>query len=255
MLQQDKCLIPLIQIYIQCRLDPSLGPGGSSTTLKQKLAATRGLIAVFIVFLTIMGGIQFGIFTPNEAASISTVIVLIYAFARRTLNRKNMLQALKGTLVVTGMAMAVLIGANTLNIFVAVSGLAQTLTEWLLSTNISGLGLVIVIMIIYFILAIPMDPVSVVLLTLPILLPVLIAFDINLLWFGVLVIIQCELGNLTPPVGMSLFVVAAAAKPRGISMADVFWGSIPFCITCTICLIILVAFPQLSLFVVSLMKT
>ena len=257
------CFIPgflltfmyLVQIYIQCRLNPSLAPMGSSTTLKQKLAATKGLIAVFIVFAIIMGGIQFGIFTPNEAASISTVVVFVYALAKRTLNRQNLLQSFKNTLVVTGMAMAVLIGANTLNIFCAVSGLAQALTDWLLSTNISGLGLVIMIMVVYFILAIPMDPISVVLLTLPILLPVLNAFDINLIWFGVLVIVQCEIGNLTPPVGMSLFVVAAAAKPKGITMGDVFRGSIPFCITGAIFLVIAVAFPQISLFLVSLMKT
>lgn len=245
----------LVQIFIQCKLNPSLAPGGSSTTWKQKLVATKGLVAVFVVFLIVMGGIQFGVFTPNEAASISTVFIFIYALVRRTLNGKNFLQALKSTLVVSGMAMAVIIGANTLNVFVAVSGLATALSEWLVSINVSALGLVILIMVAYFILGIPMDPTSVLLLTLPIFLPVLQTFHVDMLWFGVLAIIQCELGNLTPPVGMNLFVVAAAAKPKGVSMSDVFWGSLPFCITCAVALVLCVAFPQLSLLLVNLMKT
>ncbi len=86
------------------------------------------------------------------------------------------------------------------------------------------------------------------------LLPVLNAYHVNLIWFGVLAIVQCELANLTPPVGMNLFVVAAMAKPRGISMGTVFRGSIPFCVTCVVFIILLIAFPQISLFLVSLMK-
>jgi C4-dicarboxylate transporter DctM subunit len=245
----------LIQIFIQCKLNPSLAPSGSSTTWKQKIVATKGLVAVFVVFLIVMGGIQFGIFTPNEAASISTVFIFFYALARRTLTGANLLQALKGTLVVTGMALAVIIGANVLNVFVAVSGLATALSEWLVSMHVSALGLVILIMVAYYILGIPMDPTSVLLLTLPIFLPVLQVFHVDMLWFGVLAIIQCELGNLTPPVGMNLFVVAAAAKPTGVTMGDVFRGSIPFCITCSIFLVLCVAFPQISLVLVNLMKT
>jgi C4-dicarboxylate transporter, DctM subunit len=245
----------LVQIYVQCKLKPSLVPVATSSTWKQKFVATKGLIAILVVFLIIMGGIQFGVFTPNEAASIATVFIFFYALLRRTLNGQNLLRSLKSTLVVTGMAMAVIIGANILNVFIAVSGLATALSEWLVSLHVSGLVLVILIMIVYFILGIAMDPTSMLLLTLPILLPVLNTFHVNLLWFGVLAIIQCELGNLTPPVGLNLFVVAAAAKPKGIQMSDVFRGAIPFCITCAIFLVICVAFPQISLFLVNLMKT
>ena len=257
------CFIPgflltfmyLLQIFIQCKIKPSLVPVATGSTWKQKFIATKGLIAILVVFLIIMGGIQFGVFTPNEAASVSTVFIFFYALLRRTLNGKNLFKSLKNTLVVTGMAMAVIIGANILNVFIAVSGLAQALSDWLVSLHVSALGLVILIMIVYFILGIPMDPTSVLLLTLPIFLPVLNAFHVNLLWFGVLAIIQCELGNLTPPVGLNLFVVAAAAKPHGIKMSDVFRGSIPFCITCVIFLVICIAFPQVSLVLVNLMKT
>ena len=201
-----------------------------------------------------LGGIQFGVFTPNEAASVSTVFVFLYALVRKTLNGQNLLQAFKNTLVTTGMAFAILIGANIFNVFIAISGLPQALAAWLIGLHLSALGVVILIMVVYFILGIPMNALTILLLTLPIFLPVLNAYHIDLIWFGVLAIIQCELANLTPPVGMNLFVVAAMAKPRGISMGTVFRGSIPFCVTCVVFIVLLIAFPQISLFLVSQMK-
>jgi TRAP-type C4-dicarboxylate transport system permease large subunit len=152
------------------------------------------------------------------------------------------------------MGLAILIGADIFNVFVAASGLAQALATWLTELHLSLLGVVILIMVIYFILGIPMDPLPMMMLTIPILLPALKAYHINLLWFGVLIIVQCELANITPPVGMYLFVVAQMVKANGISMGTVFRGAIPFCVTCLLLILILVAFPQISLFMVSLMK-
>jgi len=103
-------------------------------------------------------------------------------------------------------------------------------------------------------MGIPLDPLPMLMLTIPIFLPVLRAYDIDLLWFGVLAIVQFELAQLTPPVGMYLFVVAQMVKANGISMGTVFWGSVPFCVTCVVFLFLLIAFPQIALFMVSLMK-
>jgi TRAP-type C4-dicarboxylate transport system permease large subunit len=152
------------------------------------------------------------------------------------------------------MALAILIGANIFNVFIAASGLAQALAVWLTELHLSSLGVVILIMAVYFILGIPMDPLPMLMLTIPIFLPVLKAYQIDLLWFGVLAIVQFELAQLTPPVGMYLFVVAQMVKANGISMGTVFRGAIPFCVTCLLLILILVAFPQISLFMVSLMK-
>jgi tripartite ATP-independent transporter DctM subunit len=244
----------VVQIYIQCKLNPSLGPGASSSTWKEKLFAIKGIAPVMIVLIAFLGGIQFGVFTPNEGASVCTVFVFLYALYRKTLNGQNLLQVFESTLVTTGMALAILIGANIFNVFIATSGLAQALAEWLTELNLSALGVVIVIMVVYFIMGIPLDPLPMLMLTIPVFLPVLRAYDINLLWFGVLAIVQFELAQLTPPVGMYLFVVAQMVKANGISMGTVFRGSIPFCVTCVVFLILLIAFPQIALFMVSLMK-
>jgi tripartite ATP-independent transporter DctM subunit len=244
----------MVQIYIQCKLNPSLGPSTCSTTWKEKLFAVKGIVPVAIVLIAFLGGIQFGVFTPNEGASVCTAFAFLYALIRKTLNGQNLLQAFKSTLITTGMGLAILIGADIFNVFVAASGLAQALATWLTELHLSLLGVVILIMVIYFILGIPMDPLPMMMLTIPILLPALKAYHINLLWFGVLIIVQCELANITPPVGMYLFVVAQMVKANGISMGTVFRGAIPFCVTCLLLILILVAFPQISLFMVSLMK-
>jgi tripartite ATP-independent transporter DctM subunit len=244
----------VVQIYIQCKLNPSLGPGTSSTIWKEKLFAIKGIAPVVIVLIAFLGGIQFGVFTPNEGASVCTVFVFLYALIRKTLNGQNLLQVFKNTLVTTGMALAILIGANIFNVFIATSGLAQALAVWLTELHLSSLNVVILIMVIYFIVGIPMDPLPMLMLTIPIFLPVLKAYQIDLLWFGVLAIVQFELANLTPPVGMYLFVVAQMVKKNGISMGTVFRGSVPFCVTCVVFIVLLIAFPQIALFMVSLMK-
>jgi tripartite ATP-independent transporter DctM subunit len=244
----------VVQIYIQCKLNPSLGPSAGSTTWKEKLFAIKGIAPVVTVLIAFLGGIQLGVFTPNEGASVCTVFVFLYALIRRTLNGQNLLQVFKNTLVTTGMALAILIGANIFNVLIATSGLAQALAVWLTELNLSSLGVVILIMGIYFIVGIPMDPLPMLMLTIPIFLPVLKAYHIDLLWFGVLAIVQFELANLTPPVGMYLFVVAQMVKKNGISMGTVFRGSIPFCVTCAVFIVLLIAFPQIALFMVSLMK-
>jgi tripartite ATP-independent transporter DctM subunit len=244
----------VVQIYIQCKLNPSLGPSAGSTTWKEKLFAIKGIAPVVTVLIAFLGGIQLGVFTPNEGASVCTVFVFLYALIRRTLNGQNLLQVFKNTLVTTGMALAILIGANIFNVLIATSGLAQALAVWLTELHLSSLGVVILIMVIYFIVGISMDPLPMLMLTIPIFLPVLKAYHIDLLWFGVLAIVQFELANLTPPVGMYLFVVAQMVKKNGISMGTVFRGSIPFCVTCAVFIVLLIAFPQIALFMVSLMK-
>lgn len=256
------CLVPgvvltlmyLIQIYIQCKLKPSLGPRAGVTSWKEKIRDSKYVVGVAIVFIMVMGGIYLGVFTPNEGASIGTVIVFLYALVRRTLKGQDLFQAFKNTVINTGMIAALLIGANMFNIFAAVSQLPQTLATWLMGLNLSALGIVILIMVIYSILGIPMSALTMLLLTLPILVPVLNAYNVDLLWFGVLAIIQMELANLSPPIGMNLFIVAGIAKPMGISMGTVFKGSLPFCVTMLVFNILLIAVPQIALFLPSMMK-
>jgi len=245
----------IIQIYIQCTIKPSLGPAAQSYTWKEKLVGSKGMLAVTVVFILTLGGIQFGVFTPNEAASVATVFVFFYALAKRTLTGANFFKACRSTISTTGMGLAILIAAQVFNVFIAVSTLPQAMVDWMVGLELSKVSVIVIIMVVYFIMGIPMNGTTILLLTLPILLPILKVYDINLIWFGVLAITQCELANISPPVGMNLFVVAAMGKPFGISLGTVFWGSMPFVLTCVVFVVLLVAYPQISLFLVDRMVT
>jgi tripartite ATP-independent transporter DctM subunit len=195
-----------------------------------------------------MGGIWFGVFTPTEAGAIGTLFTLFFALFRSTLNGKNLLRVLKNSIGISGMAFAIIIGAQIFTNFITVSGLSGALAKWVIDLKLSPLGVIVCIMIVYFILGTAMDTITMILLTLPVLLGLVTALEIDLIWFGVLVIIQVELSNISPPVGMNLFVVATMVKERNISMATIFWGVLPFCLTMLLFTAIIIAFPQISLF-------
>jgi C4-dicarboxylate transporter, DctM subunit len=250
------CLIPgllltlmyFTQIYIQCRINPALGPRGASTTFKQKIVALKDVWAVIVLFGLIMGGIWFGVFTPTEAGSVGAIGALIFALSRKRLTRKNFTQSLKSTIQTCGMIFAIIMGAMVFTYFASISKLPELLAEWVVTLNMSAVAVVIIMMIVYFILGTAMDTISMVILTLPVFLPVLVALDVDLVWYGVLVIIQMELSQITPPVGMNMFIVAGMVKDRGITMDHVFRGVIPFCITMVVFIALIIAFPQIAMF-------
>ena len=244
----------LVQIYIQCRLNPSLGPPGGSSSLRQKLVAFKYAAPMLICFVVVMVGIWLGVYTPNEAGAIGTVLAFLWAVMRRTINGRTLLQAFKNVIVTCGMAFAIVISAQIFATFVAMSGLSRALAAWVLSFNLPAIGVVILIMVVYIILGTAMDTLSMVLLTMPFFLPLLNQLGIDLIWFGVLVIIQMELSQISPPVGLNLFVVAQMVKGRNISMATVFRGVMPFCFTMVVFNALIVAFPQLALYLVKLME-
>jgi tripartite ATP-independent transporter DctM subunit len=247
-------LMYLVQIYIQCRLNPSLGPRGGSSSPWQKLVAFKDAAPMLILFMLVMVGIWIGVYTPNEAGAIGAVGAFLWAVIRRTVNGRTLLQAFKNVIVTSGMVFAIVISAQIFATFIALSGLSRALAGWVLGFNLPAIGVVILIMIIYIILGTAMDTLTMVLLTLPFFLPLLNQLGIDLIWFGVLVIIQMELSQITPPVGLNLFVVAVMVKERNISIGTVFRGVMPFCYTMVVFNALIIAFPQLALVLVDTMK-
>ena len=247
-------LMFMLQIYIQCRLNPSLGPPGGATTLKQKLFALKDAAPTAILFIIVMGGIWFGVYTANEAGAIGTVGAFLYALHRRTINRQTLARAFGNTLSIAGMIFAVIISAEIFSNFVVISGLSQALAVWVGGLKIPPVGVIICIMFVYVIVGTAMDTLTMILITLPFFVPVLVELRIDLIWFGILVIIQMELSQITPPVGLNLFVVAGMVKDKNISMGTVFSGAWMFCYTMVIFNALLIAFPQIAMYLPSLMK-
>lgn len=247
-------LMYLVQIYIQCRLNPSLGPRGGRSSTRQKLVAFKDAAPMLILFVLVMVGIWLGVYTPNEAGAIGTVGAFLWAVIRRTVNGQTLLQAFKNVIVTSGMAFAVVISAQIFATFIALSGLSRALAGWVVGFNLPAIGIVILIMVIYIILGTAMDTLTMVLLTLPFFLPLLNQLGIDLIWFGVLVIIQMELSQISPPVGLNLFVVAVMVKEKNISMGTIFRGVMPFCYTMLVFNALVIAFPQLALYLVNTMQ-
>jgi C4-dicarboxylate transporter DctM subunit len=244
----------MIQIYIQCRLHPSFGPPGSATTLKQKVFALKDAAPTIILFTVVMGGIWFGVYTANEAGAIGTVGVFLYGLYKRKINGQALGRAFLNTAAIAGMIFAVIISAEIFSNFVVISGLSQALAMWVGSLNIPPVGVIICIMLVYIIVGTAMDTLTMILVTLPFLIPLLNHLGIDLVWFGILVVIQMELSQITPPVGLNLFVVAGMVKEKNISMSTVFAGAWPFCYTMVIFNALLIAFPQIAMFLPSFMK-
>jgi tripartite ATP-independent transporter DctM subunit len=247
-------LMYMTQIHIQCRLNPSLGPPGGGTTLKQKVFAVKDAAPTAILFILVMGGIWFGVYTANEAGAIGTVGAFLYALHRRTINGQTLAQAFKNALGIAGMIFAVIISAEIFSNFVVISGLSQALVRTVNGLHMPPIGVVICIMVVYLILGTAMDTLTMILITLPFFVPLMNQLGIDLIWFGTLVIIQMELSQITPPVGLNLFVVAGMVKERNISMGTVFSGAWPFCFTMVAFNALIIAFPQIAMYLPSLMK-
>jgi len=240
-----EALIYMVMIYVLARRNPALAPRGPSFDLKHRLSAIPRVIPGAVLALTVLGGIYGGVFTPSEAAAIGVSLAFIYALAIGRLNRENITSALLETGRIAAMVFFVLIGATMFNTFMATSGLPVALSESLVSLHFTPLITLVLILLLYVVLGMFMDAMGMMLLTLPIFLPVYQSFEFNLIWIGVLTVRMVELGSITPPLGLHVFVVAGIAQD--IRVEDIFRGVIPFALIGVVNIAILVMFPQLSL--------
>jgi len=241
----------LIGIYIMCKRNRQLGPPGPSFPWKEMLLSLKGVWGMLALLLLVIGGLYFGVFTPSEAGAIGAFGALIIALIRRRLNFANLVAALKGAAEITCFAVTIAIGALIFNRFLAASGFTSMFAEWITAIHISPYAILIAILIIYIPLGMFMDVISMTLLTIPIVAPVISGLGFDLIWFGVLVVIMSEMALITPPVGMNCFVVQGVTK---VPLQDVFRGIVPFVVMMLICLAILIAFPQISLFLPGTMR-
>lgn len=242
-----------IQIYLTCLIHPTWGPPTGPSTWREKAAVTPNVLPIFVTFLLVIGGIYAGIYTPNEAASFGTMFVFFWMLLKRKVNGQTMGQSFRNTIGICGMSFAIVTGAQVFAIYIALSGMSQMVAQFLLNMNLSALWLIIGICFVYFLLGIALGPLTMLLLTIPVYMPILAAYNINLIWFGVLFIVQAELASLSPPVGLNLFVTAAIAKPFGVTMNTVFLGALPFCVTMLVFNVLLIVFPDIVMFLVNRM--
>ncbi len=238
-------------IIVLVKLKPQLAPSRPDpVSWKDKIISLKDVWPALFIFLLVLGGIYLGIFTPVEAAGIGAFSSVVMTFAMRKITLKIFIQVLLDTTRVTVMIFLLIMGAMVFNTFLALSNLPFALSGFLSSID-SPAVLIALILIIYLPLGAFMDTTSMFVLTVPLYLPTLIANDINLIWFGILSVRCSEIGLISPPVGMNVYIVKGMVKD--ISVEEAFKGVVPFLIADIIILAILALIPQLSLFIPSLM--
>ena len=242
----------LLTIYLRVRRNPSLAPPGPRTTMKEKINAFTGVIETLALFAMVMGGIFFGIFTPTEAAAAGAFLTLLLAICRRQLTWDGFVKSLSDTTKISCMVMVIVTGAVVFGHFMAVTRVPYDLANWVSELPLPSYAVMGVIILVYLFGGCFMDALAMIMLTIPIFFPVAQALGFDPIWFGVVIVLITEMGVITPPVGVNVYVVYGVAKD--VPLEVIFRGVFPMLIALLICNLILLFFPQIALYLPSLMR-
>lgn len=234
-----------LAILIQDRLNWSPAPRLPKSSRSERIRALKDIVPVFGIFALIMGGLYGGVFTANETAAIGVLLLIVYGIGSRTLTPKRFFEAIYEAVGTSASLYMIVFGANLFNFFLSLSGLPFSLTDFFLGFQFSMLGTILVMLVIYLILGMLMDSLAMLLLTVPLFAPIAQAAGIDLVWFGIFVLVVVEVGLITPPVGMNLFVIKAGVPD--MNMIDMWRGVTPFVVADFIRIGLLIAVPQLVL--------
>jgi len=243
-------LLFMLMIYIRARFNPELAPAGEKTTPKEKLAATTDSVEMVVLLVLVILGLIIGWFTPTEAGAAGALGALVLSLLRRRLSWQGLKKALVATLRTTGMIFAILMGALVFNSFLAVSTIPMELASWVSGLGLSPITVMIIIVIVYMLLGTIIDEVSMVLLTIPVFFPLIVELGFDPIWFGVLIVMVVEVGMISPPVGMTLYVIKGIAPD--IPIGKIFRGVIPFLLVELGFVVLIIAFPVIVTFLPSI---
>jgi tripartite ATP-independent transporter DctM subunit len=235
----------MISIYIQTRINPALGPAGPRTNLAGRVKSLVDAAAMFGIVAMVIGGIYGGIFTPTEAAGVGAFLAFLLALVRRKLNYESMSSVLLQTVRTSSLCFLILIGAHIFNPFLALTQIPEDLAQLLIDLELPRFVIMLILMAAYIVLGTFLEGFAMMVLTLPIVHPLILALGYDPIWFGVVMVIVLEMGLISPPVGVNVFVVKGVAED--VPLRDIFAGIIPFWIAMAVCLVILLIFPQIAL--------
>jgi C4-dicarboxylate transporter DctM subunit len=213
-------------------------------SFKDKLVVSQHLIAPLIVFGVVMGSLYFGIATATESAALGVTTVLLFVVKSGRLSWPLLRSCFISTARVSGMILLIIAAAFILNLTISLTGVAEIMTKWVTSLGLSSTGLILGLILFYLLLGMFMDVLSMMVATIPVTYPIAIALGIDPIWFGIFIILMCELGLITPPVGMNLFVVHGIRSDSG-TISDVMWGALPYAIIIILFTLLLMVFPQI----------
>jgi C4-dicarboxylate transporter DctM subunit len=246
------CFLFLMTIYLRVLITPSLAPPGPKTSFKEKFRSFAGVIETLILFALVMGGIFFGIFTPTEAAATGAFLTILIAVFRRQLTWNAFVKSLADTTKISCMIMVIVTGAVIFGHFMAITRVPYELAEWVSSLPLPPHAVMGVIILVYLFGGCFMDALAMIMLTIPIFFPVVQTLGFDPIWFGVVIVLITEMGVITPPVGVNVYVVYGVAKD--VPLENIFRGVFPMLLALLLCNLILLMFPQIALFLPNLMN-
>ena len=241
-----------ITVFIICRLNPKLGPPGVKASWKARIASLSGVVEMFILFALVMGGLFVGWFTPTEAGAAGAAGALLIPLVRRQLTWRGFFSSLTETTRITAMVFLIVTGATIFGHFMAVSRVPFELSAWLGGLDVSPKVIMGFMIFGYLIGGCFMDSLALITLTVPILYPVILQLGFDPIWFGVIIVLVGEMGVITPPVGINVYIIKGVAE--GVPLETIFKGIFPFLIALVVCAVILIMFPQIALFLPGLME-
>jgi len=235
-----------LTIYIQCKINPRLGPAGPVMSWPSRVASLSGLSETLILFAAVIGGMFTGFFTPTEAAAIGAAGSLIIAAVRRQLTRKMIIRSLLETIRTSCMVMIIVTGAIIFGRFLAITRIPFELATWLSGLPLPGWMVMGMIILFYLAAGSFIDALALVLLTIPIFYPVVTELGYDPIWFGVIIVVVTQMGVITPPVGVNVYVVSGIE--RGVPIQTIFRGAMPFLLAMIVSAILLLMFPKICTF-------
>jgi tripartite ATP-independent transporter DctM subunit len=238
-------------ISIMTRIFPDIGPRGEKTTFKQKILAFKDVWGTVILFTLVIGGIYTGIFSPEEAAGIGASGALALALLARTMSWAVFVNCLMETVRTSALIFTILIGAILFNNFLVLSAVPDAIGAWIGGLPFSDIVIMLIILLIYLIMGCALDSLAMILLTIPIFFPVVINLGFDPIWFGIIVVMVVELGLITPPVGMNVFIIKGMAPE--VPLSKIYKGVLPFVIAQILLIGLILAFPKIATWLPSTM--
>ncbi len=245
-------LLFCLTIYLNCKLRPHLGPAAQRFTWGAKFASLTGVLKTLILFVVVIGGMFQGFFTPTEAAAVGAAGTIVIALVKRQLTWKKMIRSLQETVRTSCMVMIIVTGAVIFGHFLAVTQIPVKLASFLAGLPLPGWMVMGLVILFYLLAGCFVDALGLILLTIPIFYPVVMQLGYDPIWFGVIIVVVTQMGVISPPVGVCVYVVSGIE--RDIPLQTIFRGALPFLAALILAAIILIAFPQLCLFLPNLVR-
>jgi C4-dicarboxylate transporter DctM subunit len=245
-------LLFILTIVIWTRLRPDICEKAPKAAWKERIASLTGVIETFILFFIVMGGLFAGLFTPTEAAAIGAFGTLLIALIGRNLSWRGLIRSLDETTRVSCMIFVIVAGATVFGHFLAVTGIPANVGIWVSGLSLPPPVIIGLILLVYLVLGCLMDSLAMIMLTIPIFFPVVTTLGYDPIWFGVIIVLVTEMGVITPPVGINVYVVAGVA--RDVPLHIIFKGATHLLMALLVTAILLILFPQIATYLPSLMK-